>query len=252
MKKPKIRYKTKKINLDTILENKNFDKFFIEKYISNAHEVSFHISHFIRDYFLFLYEKNKNIPIIDIKFFKLCYIVLTKRCKGGNAPKGENKNIIESLEKFYNDYYSKLGYKLEDKIDSLHLSQMMDYIATEYETSVENNIILNFTNYVKRYVNSSYIVKLKQEIENITKNQFSEFKNLEIEYLDLVCPIIEEIINKITYLLKDKFYCNSKNIDKKELAFLKKNKQKYINKYKSICQKLKISPNNFTKKNIKI
>ena len=246
MKKPRIRYKVKKIRLDAILQNVNIDKCFIEIYISNAHQISFHISHFIRAYIIFLHKENKNFPIIDSQFFKLCYMVLTKKSKGGNSPKGENKNTIEILQKFYDEYYSKLGYKLEDKIDPLHLSQMMDYVATEYQTSIENNVVINFTNYVKRYVNSSFITKFKHNIENITEDKFSEFKNLEVEYLNLVFPIIEELINKINCLLKNKYY-NNKNATKKELVFLEKNKQKYLNKYKSICKKLKISPNAFLK-----
>ena len=45
------------------------------------------------------------------------------RDNGGNMPKGENKKIIDELQKFYDQFYSKLGYGNDDKINSLHLSQ---------------------------------------------------------------------------------------------------------------------------------
>ena len=244
--KPKARYKTKKIRLDVIMQNKNIDKYFIETYISNAHDVAFHSSHFIRAYVLFLYENNKSIPIINYQFFKLCCLVLTKKSSRGSVHKGENKNTIEKLQKFYDKHYSKLGYKIDDKINSLHLSQMLEYIGVEYETSVNNNIILNFFNYVKRYINSSFITKIKKEAENETKDNYSEFKNLENEYLNSICSIIVELVNNINSLLKNKFSGHDKNeiqkIHKKEFIFLVKNKQKYVNKYKKICKTLKIMP----------
>jgi hypothetical protein len=248
MKKPKIRYKSKKLRLDQILKYKSIDKHFIEQFISNAHQVADHTSHFIRAFIIYLYSNKKDIPKINDDFFKLCSIVLTVRTGGGNTAKGENKKILDSLQDFYTQFYSKLGYKKEDKISSLHLSQMLDYIATEYETSVNNNIINNFIVYLKRYVNAFYITKLNSKISEETNAEFQEFKNIETDYLNLIFPIIEDFINKITFLLKAKYY-PQKNYqfkspqDKKEFKFLEKCKQKYVGKYKNICKKLKIKPN---------
>jgi hypothetical protein len=247
MKKPKIRYKIKKLRLNKILKHYNINSYFIEEYISNAHNVADHISHFIRAFILYCYKNKLVIPLIDDNFFKLCSVVLTTKPAGGNLPKGENKAKIELLKKFYDDFYSKLGYCQEDKISSLHLSQMISYIATEYTTAIDNNIKNNFIEYLKRFVNASFITKLKNKISEETNDEFQEYKNIENDYFNLILPIIEQLINQITSLLKNKFYPlkNYKfksNADKKELIFLEKTKQKYVVKYKNICKKLKVKP----------
>jgi len=234
---PRVKYRTKRNTLDQILKDKNLDKVFIEKYISNVHKVAKQVARFIRCYILHLYENKKQIPEINENLFKISCLVLTKKNSRGGKLKGENKTLFETLEKFYLKHYSKLGYAEENKINSLHLSQMLDYIATEYETAVKNNVILNFTNYIKRYINSCFIEKIEVKINNEYKDEILEFKSLQTEYLNLLFPVIESIINKINFFIKNKKYIN-----KKELIIMQHYKSKYITKYKNICKKLKINP----------
>jgi len=232
----KVKYKHKKCSLDNILFDKDFSVD-LNKYIKNAHLVADHVSHFIRLYVIFLFDTNKSLPIVDAEFFKLCSFVIMKKGQG----KTVNKDKIKDLIKFYDDVYSKLGYTENDKISSLHLSQILGYIATEYNTAVENNIKLNFINYVNRYVNAFYIDKNKFIVSDK-----KTIEVLELEYLKKLYPIVGDLINKIKFLIQLNFPHNKNKImdkDKKQLLnILLKIKHKYVAKYNNICKKLKFIP----------
>jgi len=232
----KVKYKHKKCSLDDILIDKN-DDFYFNKYIKNSHLVADHVSHFIRLYIIYLFDSNKQLPNVDADFFKLCCSVIMKKGQG----KTIDKDKIKDLTDFYDKVYSTLGYLEKDKISSLHLSQILGYIATEYNTAVENNIKLNFINYVYRYVNAFYINKAQFIVSDKAL-----IEGLEFDYLRKLYPIIENLINKINFLMRLNFPHNKDKIlteDKKKLLnILLKFKHKYVSKYNKICKKLKIMP----------
>jgi len=49
-------------------------------------------------------------------------------------------------------------------INGKNLSSVLDYSAIDMLTNIENNIKLNFFNYVRQYVNSTFKLQFKEQL----------------------------------------------------------------------------------------
>ena len=80
---------------------------------------------------------------------------------------GDNLILLNEFNTFYEDHYKNL---LEtDKIDKIHLTQILISMAIDMFTNIENNIKLHFFKYVKRFVNSSFKI-INNDILKETKH----------------------------------------------------------------------------------
>ena len=83
----------------------------------------------------------------------MAFCALTINDTGGDKPQGDNLKLLDEFEKFYQEHYKNLNY--ENKINCSYLSQILNSMATDMITNIENNIKLHFFKYVNRFVNSS-------------------------------------------------------------------------------------------------
>ena len=282
--KQKTRYKVVKTLLEKVINSKTFNINVIENKCSNITKLSAQMDMFARLYLLFLKENKKNIPIIDINFYKMVSLVLMKRNNEnfnnvdsdsdtesnsdsdseivktkGRQLCGKNLILYETLVSFYNDSYSKLGY---DKIDSLHMGQIIAYLCEEKVTSLENLIKNNFVAHINGFVNSIFIEQYdhnKTNIENEKNNQsLDKIKEIERIHYNEILLIIKEILDRIYLYMKKNVHskCNKNkktnlklviknmtNDERRIYVFLNKTKNKILPKYKSICKNLKINDN---------
>lgn len=180
--------KTIKDNIVNIKRNDiNYDKF--DDRISRANDIYFICSHFYHAYLLHLFKENKDFPIADSNFFRMCFKAISKE-SCGPKPKGTNLKLLKELEHFFNTEFvyvlanknnkDKIGNIEDYKFDATNLSYIINEYQEEMEISVRNNITLNFFKYVHQFVNQTFI---KKTIKALTKEEFKKLSNIEqIDY----------------------------------------------------------------------
>ena len=91
------------------------------------------------------YHSNQGIPLITEDTIKMSMKSLVKASAGPKA-KGNNLLLLQEFQKLHT-------FSLED---GKNLSAILDYYTTTMITAIENNIKMNFMDYVKRFVNSYF------------------------------------------------------------------------------------------------
>ena len=180
--------KTIKDNIVNIKRNDiNYDKF--DNRISRSNDIYFICSHFYHAYLLYLFKENKDFPIVDSDFFRMCFKTISKK-SCGPKPKGANLKLLKELELFFNtEFVFVLANKnkkdkiinIDDyKFDATNLSYIIDQYEKEMEISVKNNITFNFFKYVHQFINQTFI---KKTIKALTKEEFKKLSKTEqIDY----------------------------------------------------------------------
>ncbi len=138
--KPPDKYRTMKCSLKSIL-NHNFD---INKLIDacfRTNQIVIHTYQILRLWLLDKYHNNKDIPIIVESTIKMAFKALLKDSQGPK-PKGDNLNLYNEFKIFHDNEYKNLNYA--EKIDGVNLSSILDYMATDMITNIENNIKMHF------------------------------------------------------------------------------------------------------------
>ena len=240
-KKPPDKYKTIKYTLDNILvKHKDnttiLDKNILFSAILRTHHLIIHTYQFLRLWILDKYHTNKDIPIITEDTIKMTFKVLIKNSQGPK-PKGTNLQLFNEFNNFFNEHYNKLNYT---KLNGLNLSQILNYSAIDMLTNIENNIKLNFTKYVRRFVNSSF-KKINNKI--IEKADNKEKTKLRKELNKDLFDIKNDLFNN-TLLSNNKYHdwinTNRDNIIPKNIANsiefdINNNPQKYIKHMIYMC-----------------
>jgi len=240
-KKPPDKYKTIKYTLDNILvKHKDnttiLDKNILFSAILRTHHLIIHTYQFLRLWILDKYHTNKDIPIITEDTIKMTFKVLIKNSQGPK-PKGTNLQLFNEFNNFFNEHYNKLNYT---KLNGLNLSQILNYSAIDMLTNIENNIKLNFTKYVRRFVNSSF-KKINNKI--IEKADNKEKTKLRKELNKDLFDIKNDLFNN-TLLSNNKYHdwinTNRDNIIPKNITNsiefdINNNPQKYIKHMIYMC-----------------
>ena len=162
MNQPPDKYKILKIPLNKIIKNTKSIPIFT-KTVFRVNKLIIHTYQFLRLWILYKYHNNTEIPIINDSLVHMAIKALVIDATAGPKPKGEKKKIYDEFVNFYEKQYKNLGYF--QKIDGINLSAIIGYTTTSIVTAIENNIKLNFFNYVKRFVNSSFAKDHREILE---------------------------------------------------------------------------------------
>jgi len=102
----KSAYKTFKIPLKSILQNRNLVQPVINNLVFEMNDLVIHAYQFIRLYVITCYSNKTDLPVIDDTFILYCLKVLGTRDNRGRQM--ANVGLLESLETFYNTEYQPL------------------------------------------------------------------------------------------------------------------------------------------------
>ena len=150
--KPPDKYVTVKCPLNLIIKKQEYKANLIDACF-RTNQIVIHSYQFLRLWILDKYHNKLEIPVITENTIKMTFKALTLSSQGPK-PKDSNGLLLDEFEKFYDDTYKKLG--LENKIVGSYLSQILNSMATDMLTNIENNVKMHFFKYVNRFVNSSY------------------------------------------------------------------------------------------------
>jgi len=107
-----------------------------------------------------LYDTNKDFPKIDNKFVMAVFKTITIRDDTrGKPPSEETKQLFIKLHDFYDKYYKQCIIE-SDIMNDTKLNFIMAYEAIDIVKNIKNNITEHFHDYVNKFVNQSFEVKL--------------------------------------------------------------------------------------------
>ncbi len=198
MKKPPDKDKiiNVKCNFNKILRNNDHKKYLFDVCF-RTNKIVIQTYQFLRLWILEHYHRNINIPIITDDTIKMAFSALTFTDKGGNIPKGKNLMMLNDFKNFFNQHCLNLNF---EKINSSYLSQILNSMATDMITNIENNIKMHFFKYVKRFVNSSFKIINNNILENTEKGKKIELRKL----------LNKELFQIKEDLLNNTLFCDTK------------------------------------------
>ena len=239
MKKPPDKITTVKCPLKLILKN-NEHKTILFDACFRTNKIVIHTYQFLRLWILNKYHNKVTIPEISENTIKMIFKAITCESKGPK-PKGDNLTLFNEFKLFHNEHYKNLG--LNEKLNGLHLSQILNNMATDMLTNIENNVKLHFFKYVNRFVNSSF-KKINSDIieksENGKKTEIRKQLNKDVYEIkqDLLNNTLKsdkkyhEWINKHRNNIFPKEFKNSYEFD------VQSNPQKYIKSMIYMCEQI--------------
>ena len=168
VKKKKVpdKYNCIKVPFDKIIKNTDtIDKIF--ECVVRTNKITIKTYQILRLWILDKYHKKENIPTITEDIIKMAQKSILEKSPGPK-PKGNNLELFNEFQKFHT-------FTLENGIN---LSSILAYNATSIITAIENNIKMHYFDYIRRFVNSYFKHKYKEEIED---NEFKQqlFRDLK-------------------------------------------------------------------------
>ena len=142
-------HKTIKLPLKHILtERRHLEK--LHDAVIRTNKIAIHTMQFIKLYFIYLTDSNRELPILDKDFISKVIGVVSQRNNAGRKVR-KNIELNNLLNIFYEEHYKQL--LIEEKVSSTNLNTPLDYLAQQLEVCYKNNIIRNYKNYIARYIN---------------------------------------------------------------------------------------------------
>ena len=155
-----FKYSTIKSSFVSIIK-KDFNKDILIDACFRTHQIIIYSYQLLRLYILHKYEENTQLKEINRGTLKMLFKALTKSpdiSNSGPKPKGENLTIYNEFIQFNEKYFNNIS------INGKNLSSILDYSAIDMLTNIENNIKLNFFNYVRQYINSTFKLQFKEQL----------------------------------------------------------------------------------------
>ena len=158
-----------KIIIDETKKNKIFDC------IVRTNKITIKTYQLLRLWILNKYYKKEEMPIITENTIKMAQKSILEK-SAGPKPKGNNLALFNEFKEFH-------SFTLENGVN---LSQILGYNATSIITAIENNIKMHFFDYVRRFINSYFKHKYKEEMKNKEFKQqlFKDLKQLKNDIIN--------------------------------------------------------------------
>jgi transposase len=216
-------FKCVKIPLQHVLKNPDINSPKITDAVIRCNKIVINTLMFMKLYLLDHFEKNNKLPEIDKVFVNSCMKILCNESASGRPPKKEIKELKDKLTAFYNSDYKP--FIKDTDLDYTHLNTVLDYLTIGIITMYENNIKLDYVEYIERFVN--IVWKKKETITKIKEENKEEVKQKELvnEFCRQLRKIKNDILEITTEYKSDIKYHNWIKEIKKTIT---PNKKKYM------------------------
>jgi transposase len=225
-------YKVIKTSLKSVVKHQDtLNK--LNQICITANHIMIHSLQFLKLYLLHLFQSNKPFPTLNKLFMVNLIKTVCEKPKKGRPPGQKAMDVKSQLSDLFRMHYQPL-MKNTKTLSYTYLNTVIDYMAIEIVTNIENNIKQHFIEYVERYVNVilDKKVKIKQletkeEINHLC-NQLRKIKSdlLEVTTQPLKCDVQ---YHDWVQLYKCKVKPSKKSFDKNNLYYdLQCNPQDYL------------------------
>lgn len=183
----------KKTKLENIIPNVE-KRLKIYETIDRSHRIITYVYQFINLYFIYLYDNDLPMPIIDNTLIRIIIRVIIKKNREARKSKEEDYMLLHyNIKHFYKKHFK------EQMVDAAglfsdNLSNIINYQINDIVKNIENNIKEHFIEHVNRLVNC-YFDK-KQILDNVNNQNISnkEKDNIEKNFLDKLKKIKKELL----------------------------------------------------------
>ena len=209
-------YKSVKTSLKSIVKDDGIIQT-INDTILIMNKIVIHTYQFLKYYCINQLKESGNIPIIDYKFILLIMKTVAESNNNNGQYKDDTLEIKNKLDTFYDNYYGPLVADSEKPVYT-HLTQMMDYESKYIITCLSNHIMINFTEYISRYINivcnktdlelkirnrkdidkkdiKPTINKFRSELKQLKNDIINQTDNSDIKYSKIKKDIRKKILN---------------------------------------------------------
>ena len=166
--KPPEFFKSIKTSLKSVLKHPEINTKILNDAVVKSNKIVIHTLQFLKLYLLDYYENNnQTLPIISKELINNSMKVVCgeKTEKRGKPANKETIELKDTLISFFNQHYLPLTQN--DPIDYAGLNTILDYLKEDVITMYENNIQLQYVEYVERFVN--VVWKKKIIVDKIRK-----------------------------------------------------------------------------------
>jgi hypothetical protein len=189
--KDKSAYKTFKISLKSILNNRDAVQPVINHWVFEMNDLMIHSYQFIRLYMLHCYSNKITLPEMDTTFILYCMKTLGTRSNQG--VKCKNTELLEILEHFYTTEYQPIVN--HEKTNLKNTTFLLPYLATQIHTSLSNNVQEHFIQHLLRFINvttskithdKTVLFKFKHQMISVdteTNELFNEWKMTHLSHI---------------------------------------------------------------------
>ena len=187
----KSAYKTFKIPLKSILNNRDVVQPVINHWVFELNDLMIHSYQFIRLYMLHCYSNQIALPEMDTAF--IIYCIKTLGTRSNQGVKSKNTELLDKLEHFYTTEYQPTVH--HEKTNLKNTTFLLPYLATQIHTSLSNNTQEHFIQHLLRFINvttsnitdeKSILFKFKHQVmslETDTNELFNDWKTTHLSHI---------------------------------------------------------------------
>ena len=213
---PPDKYQCLKVPIKSILKNETKTLERINDAVMRTNYITTKSYFLLRLWILQKYHNNQDIPHITEDTIKMSMKSLMKASSGPKA-KGNNLLLLQEFQQLH-------SFSLED---GKNLSAILDYYTTTMITAIENNIKMNFIDYVKRFVNSYFKSIYKDELQN--KDFIKKlYKELHVVKNDIINETLTSDQKYHSWLNENRYKIVPQEYDTSYYYDVKVNPQRYL------------------------
>ena len=217
-KEPPDKYQCLKVPIQKILKSDTDIKTLeiINDAVMRTNYITIKSYFLLRLWVLEKYHNNQKVPLITEDTIKMSMKSLVKASAGPKA-KGNNLLLLQEFQKLHT-------FSLED---GKNLSAILDYYTTTMITAIENNIKMNFMDYIKRFVNSYFKSIHKDELQN---KDFRKqlYKELQVVKNDIINETLTSDTKYHSWLNENRYKIVPQEYDTSYYYDVKANPQRYL------------------------
>ena len=216
-KDPPDKYQCLKVHIQKILKSADTKTLeIINDAVMRTNYITTKSYFLLRLWVLEKYHSNQGIPLITEDTIKMSMKSLVKASAGPKA-KGNNLSLLQEFQQLHT-------FSLED---GKNLSAILDYYTTTMITAIENNIKMNFMDYIKRFVNSYFKSIHKNELQN---KDFRKqlYKELQVVKNDIINETLLSDPKYHSWLNKNRYKIVPQEYDTSYYYDIKANPQRYL------------------------
>lgn len=169
-------YRTIKVSLKKIIKKKNFIPLFNDP-IQRTNKLTTLVTHFIKSFILYKYNKSQVIPSISKEFIKMAFKTVAKSTTCGRPAHSDNKTILGELNVFWKSEFLPLLDPFYIDISAKNLSYNIGYQIISILTDFLNNIKEHFYENLLKYILGVFRADMENEIKSLTGKAIYERKS---------------------------------------------------------------------------